>query len=218
MPLASFSEFAGNGDESKEAANLTTFSKGIQALRRCYAHVAYLYYGEFRDTVRPVPIVTNQRWEKFAQLIASGETGAAAYRTCYGASGASAAANASRLIRKDKVRMRVCELRQQAAGIGSAEAAKTVAKAAGRTVLTLAKKRELLHAFATDRKLKPEQRMRAIELDAKLAGELKGDAATASVTVNNHVLTEARRAELIEMRRAAMEANVADAEESHRRA
>lgn len=83
--------------------------------------------------------------------------------------------------------MRVCELRDQAAGIGSAEAAKTLAKAAGRTVLPLAKNRELLFALATSRKLKPEQRMRAIELDAKLVGKLKGDAATVSVTVNNHV-------------------------------
>lgn len=152
-----------------------------------------------------VQILANARWEKFAQSIASGENGAAAYRTCYGARGAGAAANASRLIRNDKVRRRVAELRQQAAGVGSAEAAKTVAKAATRTVLTLARKRELLFALATSRKLKPEQRMRAIELDAKLAGELKGDAATASMTVNNHVLTEERRAELIQKHRAALE-------------
>ncbi len=151
--------------------------------------------------------LANQRWEKFTQLVSSGETGATAYRTCYGARGASAHANASRLVRNDKVRIRVDELRQQAAGIGSAEAAKSIAKAAGRAVLTLAKKRELLFALATSRKLRPEVRMKAIELGAKLSGEMRGDSliVNATATANGYVLTEERRAELMRKRRDAIE-------------
>ena len=118
-----------------------------------------------------VSILANPRWEKFAQLIACGESGAAAYRNIYAARGASAEANASRLIRNDKVRLRIAELREQAAGASAVEQAKTAARVAGKVVLALAKKRALLYGFATARKLKPEQRMRAIELDAKLAGE-----------------------------------------------
>ena len=110
------------------------------------------------------------------------------------------------------MRIRVAELRQQAAGIGSAEAAKTAAKAAERTVLTLAKKRELLHAFATARKLKPEQRMKAIELDARLAGEIKGDTVKASVTVNASanagVFTEEYRAILMAQKQRAIAARM----------
>lgn len=85
------------------------------------------------------------------------------------------------------------------------EDARTVARAAGKVVLALAKKRELLHAFATARKLDVKDRMRAIELDAKLAGELKGDAVTVHATaVSGYVMTEERRAKLMAKRREAM--------------
>ena len=74
----------------------------------------------------------------------------------------------------------------------------------------MAKKRALLHAFATARKLDVKDRMRAIELDAKLAGELKGDALTVNATtVSGFVLTEERRAELMAMKRASIERNLA---------
>ena len=62
--------------------------------------------------------------------------------------------------------------------------------------------------LALARKLDVRDRMRAIELDAKLAGELKGDAVTVNATaLSGYVLTEAHRAELIEMKRAATERN-----------
>lgn len=147
-------------------------------------------------------------WEKFAQRVASGDSAAAAYRAAYGVRGASAETAASRLFRRVEVSSRVAELRKQAAGASAVEEAKTVARAAGKVVLALAKKRELLHAFATARKLDVKDRMRAIELDAKLAGELKGDAVTVNATaVSGYALTEAERAGLIEMKRAATERN-----------
>jgi len=105
-----------------------------------------------------VPILVNQRHERFAQIIGSGESGAAAYQTCYGTHGASAEAAASRLLRNGKVRERVTELQSAAA---------TAA------VLTLERKRQLLADIAEGRQqqAKISDRLRAIELDAKLAGE-----------------------------------------------
>ena len=153
-------------------------------------------------------ILNNSRWEQFAQRVASGESAAAAYRAAYGARGATAEVNGSKLLRKAMVSLRVAELRKQAAGAGAVEVAKTAARAAGKVVLALAKKRALLAGFATARKLDVKDRMRAIELDAKLAGELKGDAVTVNATaVSGYVLTEAHRAELIEMKRASTERN-----------
>ena len=148
--------------------------------------------------------ILNPRWEQFAQRVASGESATAAYRATYGAKGASAEAAASRLLRNVMVPLRVAELRKLAAGASAVEEAKTVAKVAGKVVLALAKKRELLAGFATARKLDVRDRMRAIELDAKLAGELKGDAVTVNATaVSGYVLTEAERAELMAIKRAA---------------
>lgn len=104
-----------------------------------------------------MPILSNQRQETFAQHVAQGSNGAAAYRNAYGAHGASAEANASRLLRNDKVRARVQELQGEAA------------KAA---VMTLAEQRLLLASVARGEQFgaKISDRLRAIEIDAKLAG------------------------------------------------
>ena len=149
----------------------------------------------------------NAKHELFAQRVASGESATAAYRAAYGATGATADVNGSKLLRTAKVSLRVAELRKQAAGASAVEEAKTSAKAAGKVVLALAKKRSLLHAFATPQKLDVRDRLRAIELDARLAGELKGDAVTVHATaVSGVVMTEEARHRLIEKRKAAIEA------------
>ena len=127
-------------------------------------------------------ILTNQRHERFAQLVATGESGAGAYGEVYGRKGAVADANASRLLRNAKVRARIAELQQ---------------KAAEKAVLTLARKRELLREMAEGER--PTKRIedadgptdvyeavKAIELDAKLAGEFKE-----KVEVTMDALTEA---------------------------
>ena len=151
--------------------------------------------------------ILNPRWEQFAQHVASGESATAAYRAAYGAKGASAETAASRLFRRVEVSLRVAELRKHAAGASAVEEAKTAARVAGKVVLALAKKRELLAGFATARKLDVRDRMRAIELDARLAGELKGDAVTvsATATVGVNVLTEEERAELMAAKRRSIE-------------
>lgn len=57
----------------------------------------------------------NQRHEKFAQLVAKGETGAAAYKAVYGGSDKAAKANGSRLIANDSLKDRIAALKQAAA-------------------------------------------------------------------------------------------------------
>ena len=112
---------------------------------------------EERCNYHGMPLLSNPRRERFAQRVAVAGNGAAAYRHTYGTQGASAEAGASRLLRNDKVRRRVRELQGEAA------------KAA---VMTLEEQRLLLAAVArgehTGSKL--SDRLRAIEIDAKLAG------------------------------------------------
>ena len=105
-----------------------------------------------------MPLLSNPRRERFAQHVAEAGNGAAAYRLTYGVNGASAEAAASRLLRNDKVRERVTELQGAAA---------TAA------VLTLERKRQILADIAEGRQqeAKISDRLRAIELDARLAGE-----------------------------------------------
>lgn len=114
-------------------------------------------------------ILKNQKHERFAQLIAIGKAASAAYAEVYGKKGASADASASRLTRNVKVSARVAKLQQ---------------KAAEKAVLTLARKRELLREMAegerptkriedADGPTEVFEAVKAIELDAKLAGEFR---------------------------------------------
>ena len=100
---------------------------------------------------------SNQRHERFAQLAANGETGAAAYRATYGAEGASAEAGASRLLRNDKVSERIAELQRESATA---------------TTLNMRRRREILAEIAGNKSAKDADRINAVLADAKLAGEL----------------------------------------------
>jgi phage terminase small subunit len=99
----------------------------------------------------------NQRRERFAQLAASGETGAAAYRAAYGAEGPSAEVGASRLLSDVKVLERVADLQRQSATA---------------TTLDMQRRREIMAEIANDRKARAADRIAAVLADAKLAGEL----------------------------------------------
>ena len=129
-----------------------------------------------------MPPLANLRWEKFAQLIACGETGAAAYRTTYDARGASADANASRLLRNDKVRQRVAKL--QAASATS-------------TMLTMQERRERLAAAARRDNIRVSDLVSVLLADAKLAGELVQRAVQA--VDERRLLSPERRRELIKL-------------------
>ena len=129
-----------------------------------------------------MPILANQRWEKFAQHVAAGESGAAAYRMTYDARGASAEANASRLLRNDKVRQRVAKL--QAASATS-------------TMLTMQERRERLAASARRDNIRASDLVSVLLADAKLAGELVQRAV--QTVDERRLLSPERRAELLRL-------------------
>ncbi len=110
-----------------------------------------------------MPILENQRHEKFAQLIATGEAASVAYKKVYKAKVSVADTNGPRLLGNARVKERVRELQ------GKAEA---------KTVLTIEEKREFLRRVVVEdysgagSEIKMPDKLRAIELDAKLAGEL----------------------------------------------
>ena len=126
----------------------------------------------------------NARHEKFAQAVATGEAASRVYGRIYGKQSPSQAeASASRLLRNVKVAARVAEIR------GSVDA-----EALADCLLTLRAKREFLAAVVwaapgeldeksplvqsfklTDggREIRLCDKLRAIELDAKLAGEFR---------------------------------------------
>ncbi len=124
--------------------------------------------------------LTNTRHERFAQLVAEGDPAGVAYVKVYRASAQCGSASASRLLRNVNVRERISGLQKEAAK---------------GTVLTLAHKREILHDIVTSplsdvnehsplcqyaevgkngkvKKMTMPDKLRALELDAKLAGEL----------------------------------------------
>ena len=136
--------------------------------------------------------LTNTRWEQFAQRVASGESATSAYRALYKAAPKSAEAHGCRLVKSGKVSARVAELQ--------AEAAKAC-------VMTLTQRRELLARFAQSEGERTADRIRALELDAKLAGELKGDSVTVNATAvsgRGYVLTEADHARIRAKKQAAI--------------
>ncbi|MDB6132483.1 MAG: Terminase small subunit [Verrucomicrobiales bacterium] len=97
----------------------------------------------------------------FAEGIASGLDQCAAYIAAYpGSKPASARANACRLIANDSVRAEVAALRAAAQ------------EQVGGVPLTLARKLEFLAGVVRDTAQKTSDRLRALELHAKLSGEL----------------------------------------------
>lgn len=149
-----------------------------------------------------MPALANQRHEKFAQRIASGMSGAAAYRTTYGARGATAEVNASKLLRNAKVRDRVADLKEC-----SATAA----------ILSLSEKREILAGVVrggeADAKL--SDRLRALELDAKLAGEFTEKFQHSGSIEHRHVLDEGTREKIMELRRGSLSRTIETARGVH---
>ena len=61
-------------------------------------------------------MLTNFRWERFAQRVAKGDSQAAAYTAAFGVEGETAEVNGSKLLTRPDIAQRVAELRQQAVG------------------------------------------------------------------------------------------------------
>lgn len=141
-----------------------------------------------------MPMLTNPKHERVAQLIATGMPATRAYCDAYGtALGHGAEVNASKLLKRPEVSLRVTELRLVADAVIQDSEEAILSKRDGisqrqvaATVLTLARKRQILNEIAEGRE--PARRVeapmgetriydpvKAIELDAKLSGELGGE-------------------------------------------
>lgn len=99
--------------------------------------------------------------QKFVEAIASGSSGSNAYKAAYpGTSDRVARVNASRLLARADVKEELSKLQKDLRA---------------ETVLSLIGKREFLCAvvLSKDGRVKMSDKLRAIELDAKLAGELR---------------------------------------------
>ena len=116
-----------------------------------------------------MPPLANPKHEAFAQRVAKDGNATKAYQSVYTSARHAAETSASRLLKNAKVIARLTELQKAVAS---------------NSILTLSKKRSLLEKFATSPKLKPADRMRAIELDAKLAGEMREDIVRHTGTIN----------------------------------
>lgn len=122
-----------------------------------------------------MPILENQRHEKLAQPIASGETGAAAYRQTYDARGTSAETGASRLLRNEQVAARISEIRATLAEMQSAADAKAAEQTAEQftgTLLTMHRRRQLLQQRAESKNITDTALVSVLLADARLAGDL----------------------------------------------
>lgn len=148
-----------------------------------------------------MPTLDNPRWEQFAQFIVAGRDQKEAYSLVFGSSDRTCEVNSSDLIRKQPVSDRISELRRSVSNM--------------LPVLSLAEKREFLRSVvktevgkidenspltqsykrrvSTDKngqsteeiEFKMPDKLRAIELDAKLAGELvEGHNRDAGMVIN----------------------------------
>lgn len=118
----------------------------------------------------------NHRHEAFAQRVVTGESLSQAYRQVYGTDAKAAGANGARLMKNDSVRRRVAQLQRRSAD-GAVMALTTKREYLYRVVMTAiaevdeqsdlcAKFERTAHCY---RKAMPDK-IRAIELDSKLAG------------------------------------------------
>src|SRR5450432_1937652 len=101
-----------------------------------------------------MPALANPKRELFAQQVAAGTPAGRAYAELYGNRKTPDAA-ASRLLKI--VKPRVAEIQR---------------KLEDSTLLTMQRRREIAREIAEDRAAKAADRIRAVELDAKLSGEL----------------------------------------------
>ncbi len=124
-----------------------------------------------------MPILRNARHEKFAQLVATGQSAQSVYTKLFKSKGKAASSSSNRLMNRKEITERIRELQ------GKAEV---------ETVLTIAMKRKFLYEIVTTpvgevneqsplcqsvkyseagSEYKMPCKLRALELDAKLAGE-----------------------------------------------
>lgn len=118
-------------------------------------------------------VLSNPRWEAFAQNLSAGMTQRTAYRAAF--------PNSERW-KDTTVDSRACELAKNGEVLGRYEELK--AEAAFGAVMTRNEKRELLARMARNEELSPADRQRAIDLDNKMEDEYTNNLRV-SGTVNN---------------------------------
>ena len=108
-------------------------------------------------------VLSNPRWEAFAQNLTAGMSQRTAYRAAF--------PNSERW-KDTTVDNRACELAKNSEVLGRYEELKNEAAfSAGGAVMTRNEKRELLAKMARDEELSPADRQRAIDLDNKMEDE-----------------------------------------------
>lgn len=134
-----------------------------------------------------MPALKNQRHEKFVQLILSGMSHGDAYRATYpDARSKKSGNNAWRLMRREDVQARYRELRDE-----------MDARLTAWAIMTRGEKRLMLKQIAEDENSSAAERMKAIDLDNKMAGEYARSAESAGLAAEQSkldaLLAELRR-------------------------
>lgn len=109
-----------------------------------------------KSNSRAEEVLTNSRWESFAQLVADGNAESDAYKKVYGVKADVARRSASRLLTNVLVRARVDWLKAQNAR---------------EKALSRERKREILASIAEDKKLDARARIAAIQEDNRMTGD-----------------------------------------------
>lgn len=143
-----------------------------------------------------MPALDNPRWEQFAQFIVAGETQLKAYELAFGNSHPSVVVSASQLVDKQPVSDRIHELRR--IGLGSSpiltlqEKRMDLASVWRTPVGKLDENHHLVQSVKRKRdkdgnesvEIEMVNKLKALELDAKLAGELNsGGAPTVRISM-----------------------------------
>lgn len=138
-----------------------------------------------------MPALKNRRHEAFAQACAKGASASNAYRATYGTNAKNIDTLSSRLALSGSVGKRIIEIQ---------------ADAEHHTHLSISEKRSMLAKESRDTRNSLKDRIAAMDADSKLAGHIKlAEAGGVHVNVNVAMLTEDRRKELIQRKRASVE-------------
>ncbi len=126
-----------------------------------------------------MPILKNQRHERFAQLVATGKSATEAYRKVYKTTVKVAGSAGGRLLKNVQIQQRMAELQQKAAegAVMSLQEKLEYLAAVKRTPIGEVNETSPLCQSVewteSGKKLKMPDKLKAIELSAKLQGEFK---------------------------------------------
>lgn len=133
----------------------------------------------------------NPRWEAFAQACAKGMSYSDAYRGTYGTNSKNVDVLSSKLASLVKIGKRIIEIQ---------------ADAEHYTHLTIQEKRSMYAREGRDRRNVLKDRLKCLRDDSEIAGHIKqAEAGGINVNVSVAMLTEDRRGELMNKKRAAIE-------------